>query len=1368
MFTFHGNTIARRSLAVYTILIMLVGMVPAFPNIAEAASNIYGPSSATVATSTPFASGSIDATGYENLEFSFDYDAEELDNGDQLSYGWSDGSTYTEIGTIEGSQESGTSTESDEIGTVSTSLPISAQVATLELQFSLTANSASDVVDLQNIVLTGDEAVATEINITNISELRAAIENQADGQTWNISAGDYGMDRFDTFAVGLDNAAAGNQTGWYFPIIADNLTIVGLGNPVIYGNEFSINGSLNSQNLITIFGDNVTIKGLTLMPKVQPNKTIEVLGEDFTIEDVIFSPNTKVPESLYDGISDPQDRADLKEWGGSLYFNHEGNHVVKDVTINNGGVYFRYSPSGTNISFDNVNIVNETNVDWINTYRYSSAFNNIGNSTSGLPLVTYVISDEKDNLDSVFSSLQDGDTVELGSNIVIDKQVSINKAIVFDGKGYAIDADFEKTSNSNNSALKVSSNNVTIKDVVIDGSNGTDLHGINLYQVTGISVDEVTTYNFRSGLVVNGSVVDVTDFISSGNTWHAINVDLGGGVAGPAILNISDTSSHNENSPTTPHIFIDDTTKDVTVNDLDGQYKFEDIGNTRIYTLLDDEKPKIEVISPTNNYLTNSDFDITVHATDNRELASIVVNFKDENNSAHIGTCLNQSVSGVTEATSTCTAEIGELGEGSFYFRTNAKDADDNISNTISQMFTFDQTGPTITVKDGSSGSNDVFTEVSFKLFDQNKVDKLTLNGVEKNLADSKWSDLNGVKPGKFGAVEGENTLVLYDVAGNTTTYIFILVIDDTPPTITVKEDMSDRLSGDDRFLEVSFKLFDEYLVDKLTLNGVEKDLTDNKWSDLNFVSPGAFGAVEGENTLVLYDVAGNTTTYVFYLIVDTEKPNVTIDTPLDGAVLPAGEITVEGTATDEDSDIEEVKFTVTEIDGIGGSYVSNVDSGTADGEEEWSFEVDLDTPGFYRLKVQAFDENGNWRYKYHDIEVKELIACTMYSDTNTVVVENNDYAELTWTHNNWTASIPGADWIWETFFVQDPETETVRTFEETFSATDITDATLYLASDNTFKVRINGVEIASSTYSNNFQTYSQKEYDVASYLNDGDNTLEIEVTNPGTEDSVAKNNPAGVLYKLVVNTVGDECSITTEPEEEVTEDGGGGSDTYEIFGFIWNDNGESGGDYEDGVDDYREGALVSIFDEESELYATTTTDSSGRYSFFVPEGTWTVDETSSDWDTEWTEEVSDDTDSDENTYTITVPAIVTQSENGFFVSLMRTIIPTAHAAVLGNFGPYNFGTVPSVFAAPTFSTGGGGGVQTFALNRGGSTANVTLPSGQIGQVLGAQTSILPNGAPNAGMGGTSTNRVNPGLMLVFLLATGLLLYRKKLSVYVG
>ena len=44
------------------------------------------------------------------------------------------------------------------------------------------------------------------------------------------------------------------------------------------------------------------------------------------------------------------------------------------------------------------------------------------------------------------------------------------------------------------------------------------------------------------------------------------------------------------------------------------------------------------------------------------------------------------------------------------------------------------------------------------------------------------------------------------------------------------------------------------------------KDLTNNAWSDVNFVRPGTFGAVAGENTLVVYDVAGNTETLVFTL----------------------------------------------------------------------------------------------------------------------------------------------------------------------------------------------------------------------------------------------------------------------------------------------------------------------------------------------------------------------------------------------------------------------------------------------------------------------------------------------------------------------
>ncbi|MFE6997509.1 PQQ-dependent sugar dehydrogenase [Microbacterium sp. NPDC057659] len=178
-----------------------------------------------------------------------------------------------------------------------------------------------------------------------------------------------------------------------------------------------------------------------------------------------------------------------------------------------------------------------------------------------------------------------------------------------------------------------------------------------------------------------------------------------------------------------------------------------------------------------------------------------------------------------------------------------------------------DTTAPTVTVKDGAEftvGSDGRYSRVSFKLQDDGKIDRLTLNGVEKDLTNDVWSDLNFVKPGQFGAVEGANTLVVYDVAGNATTVRFTL--DTTGPTASVKSGAQFTVGADDVYSLVSFKLNDAAKVDRLTLNGVKKDLTDNVWSDLNFVKPGAFGGVEGENTLVLYDTLGNASTVKFAL----------------------------------------------------------------------------------------------------------------------------------------------------------------------------------------------------------------------------------------------------------------------------------------------------------------------------------------------------------------------------------------------------------------------------------------------------------------------------------------------------------------------
>lgn len=95
---------------------------------------------------------------------------------------------------------------------------------------------------------------------------------------------------------------------------------------------------------------------------------------------------------------------------------------------------------------------------------------------------------------------------------------------------------------------------------------------------------------------------------------------------------------------------------------------------------------------------------------------------------------------------------------------------------------------------------------------------------------------------------------------------IAVTVTESTPPTVTVKNGASFTVGSDGTYSLVSFKLHDAGQIDKVTINGVVKDLTNNTWSDVNFVKPGVFGAVVGANTLVAYDVAGNTQTVEFTL----------------------------------------------------------------------------------------------------------------------------------------------------------------------------------------------------------------------------------------------------------------------------------------------------------------------------------------------------------------------------------------------------------------------------------------------------------------------------------------------------------------------
>lgn len=459
----------------------------------------------------------------------------------------------------------------------------------------LDSSSVQSVFKTDNATVTTSAPAPVVINITTVAELRDAIENQADGQTWNIAAGNYGLESFSS-------VSAGGQTGWYFPITANNLTIngAGAGNTTIYGVGYTANGNWATQNLVSIFGDNVTLDGITFMPKVQPNKTIEVLGNDVTIKNIVITPNTLTDQSEYDNaLAQSMTKEAAQQWGGSLYFNHEGNHTVENVVINNAGISFRYSPSGTNIDFNNVQLVYTTNVNWINAYRYSPGFNNSGNATSGSISVIYHVNSTLNNLDSVLAAIQDGDTIELDSNISTNKQITITKAITINGNGNAITPTFTKTDNSNNSAIGVQADGVKINDLTVDGSSGTDLHGINVYEATGVELNNITAQNFRSGIVVGkGSEVTASNITTSGNSWHGINVDKAG-----SKLIIESTSNHNENGP---DIYIDDKAIG-QLDDVNDQYSYVDdklVSGDRFYKL---KLVAPTLISPADNSVVKGD-----------------------------------------------------------------------------------------------------------------------------------------------------------------------------------------------------------------------------------------------------------------------------------------------------------------------------------------------------------------------------------------------------------------------------------------------------------------------------------------------------------------------------------------------------------------------------------------------------------------------------------------------------------------------------------------------------------------------------------------------------------------------------------------
>ena len=145
------------------------------------------------------------------------------------------------------------------------------------------------------------------------------------------------------------------------------------------------------------------------------------------------------------------------------------------------------------------------------------------------------------------------DTIVLSSDITISSAVNVDRAVTINGAGYHLNANFTKTSNSNNAAIHIIYPDVTIKNLIIDGTEGgqvwnLQLHGINVYQSEGINLDTVSILNFGgAGIIVNGSTVTATNLNTSNNIWGAVNVDPGDGVTTASVFTLNSGNLAEDN-----------------------------------------------------------------------------------------------------------------------------------------------------------------------------------------------------------------------------------------------------------------------------------------------------------------------------------------------------------------------------------------------------------------------------------------------------------------------------------------------------------------------------------------------------------------------------------------------------------------------------------------------------------------------------------------------------------------------------------------------------------------------------------------------------------------------------------------------------
>lgn len=307
--------------------------------------------------------------------------------------------------------------------------------------------------------------------------------------------------------------------------------------------------------------------------------------------------------------------------------------------------------------------------------------------------------------------------------------------------------------------------------------------------------------------------------------------------------------------------------------------------------------------------------------------------------------------------------------------------------------------------------------------------------GLNPNQIWAKFSD--GVSPNEFGAtlmtlVSGETDLyeanidtlgfnglysvgidVIDNIGMSRSAKMLNVWVDNINPILTVKPS-PDTIGSNGMYKIISFKLYDNYLIDKVVINGVTTDMTNNQWSDANDIIPGNYwGAVEGQNTITLYDVAGNSSSHDF--ILDTTAPQISFAgfrDQLNGSYDAGQPIKVCGSYNKSGFIAWEWNLLTTEANPVTYSYLITqgpVAVGYSATTTNTHYNGGIPQEGYYEVEVWATDLAGNSSQR---VECSVTYDKTAPSVPTIIFPNESDAFNAIPILNDWTDSTDGVSGI--------------------------------------------------------------------------------------------------------------------------------------------------------------------------------------------------------------------------------------------------------------------------------------------------------------------------------------------------------------------